>query len=179
MSKYIRYDSERAIDNLSNKLLDYIDDKTMIICIGTDKCIGDCVGPLVGTLLKEKGLGLNVFGTLKDPIHALNINKKYKEIIKNYPDYKVIAIDACLGEKEHIGKIVVKDNGIAPGKGVGKKLPHVHGIGIAAIIEDSENSECLTTMPIRLSFIKDIADVISDSIIKAYERKENLINVYV
>ena len=171
MCKYIEYNDLKAIDKLSTKLVDSFDNNTIIICIGTDKHIGDCLGPLVGTILKEMNVPINVFGTLKQPIHALNINKKYKEIINNYPDYKVIAIDACLGEDKNIGNIFVKENGISPGKGVGKELPHVKGLGIAGIIDSSDNSESFITKPIRLSFIKDMAEVIANSLIKAYEIK--------
>mgnify|MGYP000859742388 CR=1 FL=1 len=44
----------------------------VVVNIGTDKCIGDCLAPLVGTLLQEKGY-MNIEGTLDNPIHALNI----------------------------------------------------------------------------------------------------------
>lgn len=175
MCKYIEYNDLKAIDKLSNKLVDSFDNDTIIICIGTDKHIGDCLGPMVGTILKEKNFPINVFGTLKQPIHALNINNKYKEIKKKYPDHKIIAIDACLGENKNIGKIFVKEDGISPGKGIGKKLPYVKGIGIVGIIDDSNYSDEFINKPIRLSFIKDMAEVIANSLIKLYEikNKEN------
>lgn len=177
MSNYIEYTDLKAIDKLSNKIVDSFNDNTIIICIGTDKHIGDCLGPLVGTILKEKNFPMNIFGTLKEPIHALNINKKYKEIIKNYPDSNAIVIDACLGKDKNIGNIFIKENGISPGKGVGKSLPHIKGLGIAGIIDSSDNSELFVTKPIRLSFIKDMAEIIANSLIKAYEikNKEELI----
>ena len=59
---------------------DYIDDNTIIVCIGTDRCIGDCLGPIVGTLLRGKCFPLQIYGTIDEPIHALNIDKKLNEI---------------------------------------------------------------------------------------------------
>ena len=58
----------------------YIKPQTIIVCIGTDKCIGDCLGPLVGTLLKENSFPIPIYGTLANPIHALNLEKSIYEI---------------------------------------------------------------------------------------------------
>ena len=77
------YKNYLAYYEISNFLKDHIDEKTIIVCIGTDKCIGDCLGPLVGTLLREKFFPLKVFGTLDSPIHALNLDKKITEILRD------------------------------------------------------------------------------------------------
>ena len=37
---------------LSSIIKDVIDENTVIVCIGTDRAIGDALGPLVGTMLK-------------------------------------------------------------------------------------------------------------------------------
>ena len=66
------YKNYLAYYEISNFLKNHIDEKTIIVCIGTDKCIGDCLGPLVGTLLREKFFPLKVYGTNDSPIHALN-----------------------------------------------------------------------------------------------------------
>lgn len=38
---------------LSSIIKDVIDENTVIVCIGTDRAIGDALGPLVGTMLKK------------------------------------------------------------------------------------------------------------------------------
>lgn len=162
------YEHYLAYYEISNFLKDHIDEKTLIVCIGTDKCIGDCLGPLVGTLLKEKFFPLNVFGTLESPIHALNLDKKITEILKNYPGYKIVAIDACLGDSKSIGEIHTRNEPIHPGKGVGKTLRSVGDTSIIAIVDSSENIDLFTSRPIRLSFILDMAKVIVDALIHAY-----------
>ena len=73
---------------------DYLNLNTIVVCIGTDRCIGDCLGPLVGTLLEEKRFPLPVFGTVSEPIHALNIDKRLQEIKLAYADANIIGIDA-------------------------------------------------------------------------------------
>ena len=68
-----------------NDLLHYLKIKhkknqpLVIVCIGTDRATGDCLGPLVGQALLPSPQ-YSVFGTLKEPIHAKNLNQTFKEI---------------------------------------------------------------------------------------------------
>ena len=45
----------------------------IIVCVGSDLVLGDSLGPLVGTLLKQKGVGTYIYGTLNCPITAKEI----------------------------------------------------------------------------------------------------------
>lgn len=154
--------------DLAYYLVNYIDENTMIICIGTDKCIGDCLGPLVGTMLKEKKFPLPVLGTISDPIHALNIEDKLNQIKKNYQNKNVIAIDACLGDKNDIGEIQIRNSPIHPGKGVGKILPEVGSISIIGMVDSSEENDLFYSKSIRLNFIIEMATVIVDALLHTY-----------
>ena len=80
-------------------------DELIIICIGTDKCIGDCLAPMIGTFIQEQNDNIMIYGTLEKPVHALNIDKRLKEINNNHPNAYVIGIDACLGDEQNIGEI--------------------------------------------------------------------------
>lgn len=157
-----------AYYRLSNFLKHYIDDNTIIICIGTDRCIGDCLGPMVGTMLKEKFFPLNVYGTISEPIHALNIDKKLYKIKKDHTNSTIIGIDACLGDTENIGEIQVRDYAIHPGKGVGKSLPDVGEVSIVGIVDSCESSELFTNRNIRLNLIFEMSKVIVQTIIHSY-----------
>lgn len=164
----VHYLDKLAYYNLAYFLKDYIDEDTMILCIGTDRCIGDCLGPLIGTYLKELNFPLPIYGTIADPIHALNIDKKLDIIKKAHPAKNIIGIDACLGEDDNIGEIQVRDYPIHPGKGVGKSLPEVGHASIIGIIDSSDNSEIFTNRNIRLDLIMNMAKVITDAIIHSY-----------
>ncbi len=73
MSKVkIHYKDSLGYYTLSNFLKDELNANTIIVCIGTDRCIGDCLGPLIGSMLEEKFFPLPVYGTIANPIHALN-----------------------------------------------------------------------------------------------------------
>lgn len=157
------YSNKNAPIFFGSALKPFCNDKTIIICIGTDKCIGDSLGPLVGTLLKREGLPLNVFGTLVDPIHAVNLNEKLEMIFNRYPEHKIIAIDASLGSEDSIGKIQLKEGPIHPGKGVGKKLKSVGDISIIGVVDKLGNNNKSKLHNIRLGFIYEIADTIVES----------------
>lgn len=169
MSKIkIFYKDSLAYYEIAYYLKDYIDKNTVIICIGTDRCIGDCLGPLIGSMLIENNFPLPVYGTISDPIHALNLEKKLNEIKKNYPNANIIGIDACLGDSDCIGEIQARDFPIHPGKGVGKLLPDVGNASIIGIVDSSDNNEIFTNRNIRLNLIIEMAKVISHSLVHGY-----------
>ncbi|WP_061310475.1 spore protease YyaC [Clostridium botulinum] len=151
---------------IANTLKNYLNKDTIIICIGTDRCIGDCLGPLVGTILRYKNIPLKLYGTLDEPIHALNIEKTIKNIKNSYPNSSIIGIDACLGDKDNIGQIQVRNFPIQPGKGVGKTLPKVGDCSIVGIVDSNENCHIFTSANTRLSLILNIAKVIANSILQ-------------
>lgn len=136
----------------------------VFVCIGTDRCIGDVVGPMVGTKLEALNKDLNVYGTLHFPVHALNIDNRLAEMYSNHPNAFIIGIDACLGDEEDIGMIRLRNVPIRPGKGVGKDLPGVGDMSLVSIVDSSDNSEFFFSRSIRLSFIMDIVDKIIENI---------------
>lgn len=163
------YKNPLAYYDLAHFLKDHIDKNTIIVCIGTDRYIGDCLGPLVGTMLKCKHFPLPVYGTISEPIHALNIESKLNEIKLLHPHNNIIGIDACLGDFEAIGEIQARDFPVHPGKGVGKSLPNVGDSSIIGIV-DSNNNEGIfsNSSNIRLNLILNMAEVILYSLIHSY-----------
>lgn len=168
MKKKVNYKTKLAYYEIAEFIKKYITTNTIIICIGTDKCIGDCLGPLVGTFLEESSFPIPVYGTLESPIHALNIDKKIEEIKKLHPNSTIVGIDACLGDANCIGEIHVRDYPIHPGKGVGKSLPEVGIASIIGIVDSSDNAEFFTSRAIRLSLVFQMAKVISHGLNYAY-----------
>lgn len=157
--------------NLTLKIKNFLSENTVIVCIGTDKCIGDCLGPLVGSILTENFFPLPVYGTLSAPIHALNIDERLDEIRIKHPNASIIGIDACLGDEDDIGQIRIRDYAIHPGKGVGKELPDVGIASVIGIVDSSDNAEFFFSRSIRLSFIMNMAKIISRLFIEAYALK--------
>lgn len=159
-----KYYDKNAVHILSRYIAQFFNDKTIIVCIGTDKCIGDCLGPLVGTFLTKSNFPYPVIGTLENPAHAVNLESVIQIIEQKYKNPFVIAVDACLGYSEFIGDIQVKLGPVHPGKGVGKTLPHIGDISIVGVVDSVDVSDMFSIRSIRLNLIMKMAEVISSAI---------------
>lgn len=170
--KAVHYTVKGAMESLASELAKVLESNAVFVCIGTDRCTGDSLGPLVGTMLSKYDLGDHiVYGTIKHPVHALTIEKTVQEIQEKYSDRQVIAIDAASGLFS--GYMRVKDEPILPGLGVGKTLPAVGDYSIVATTcTKNEN-----IMYARLDMIFDMAEIITEAIVQVIraeqdERKE-------
>lgn len=117
----------------------------IILCIGTPKIPGDCLGPLVGSLL-EIYTDYKVFGTMERPVHALNLKSTIKEIRKRYPQSIIITIDAAMGQREQNGFLAVAQKPLRPGLGLGKRLPAVGHIQITGVFDNLYGAAAQTQM---------------------------------
>ena len=142
------------IKKLKSKITQNKDNNIVFCCIGTDRVIGDCIGPITGSLLKGVDKNFNVYGDLK------------------YKNPYVVAIDAALSAESEIGNIYIADDGIIIGRGLNKSKKKIGDIGIKVVVgkdyNDNElNFRCLQN--ISLSKIMDLSKKISDGIIKTFE----------
>ncbi|MBB6630986.1 spore protease YyaC [Clostridium algidicarnis] len=165
----IHYKNDMAIFELSKLIKNYIDKNTILICVGTDRCIGDSLGPIVGTFLTYKLFPLPVYGSISSPIHALNLIEKVSHIKLLHPTSNILAIDACLGDESSIGEIQFRNLPLHPGKGVGKTLPHVGDTSIIGIVDCNNGDNIFINNTIRLSFIVDMATVITESLFNSLQ----------
>lgn len=171
-SNQIVYDDCDAIEKISLNLLSYIPvnytHSIVIACIGTDRSTGDSLGPLVGTFLSEKANSpFFVYGTLDDPIHAVNLQEKMKEINNKHQNAFIIAVDACLGRLKSVGTVQIADGPLKPGAGVNKTLPEVGDIHVTGIVNVSGFMEFFVLQNTRLNLVLRMARTIADSIHQA------------
>lgn len=169
----VSYDEQLASYKIAETLSKFLPNPNttqpiVFICIGTDRSTGDSLGPLIGTLLSDKSVSpFHVYGTLDDPIHALNLEDKLKEIQKNHINPYIIGIDACLGRMKSVGIIQIGDGPVKPGSGVKKELPPVGNIHITGIVNISGFMEFLVLQNTRLSLVLNMAKIISKGIYQA------------
>ncbi|MBC2582221.1 spore protease YyaC [Clostridium sp. DJ247] len=134
----------------------------VILCIGTDRSTGDSLGPLVGDklkfLMRDK---VYLYGNLQYPVHAKNLVDILSEINEKFNNPYVIAIDACLGSIQNVGKIVVEEKPLSPGSAMNKKLPKVGNLSITGIVNISGAMEFMVLQNTRLFTVMQIAEVIS------------------
>lgn len=140
----------------------------VFVCIGTDRSTGDSLGPLVGTLLEEKRQSsFFVYGTLENPVHAVNLAEKLDEIKKRHFNPFIIGIDACLGRLKSVGVIQVGEGAVKPGAGVNKELPEVGHMHITGIVNVSGFMEFFVLQNTRLHLVMNMAKTIANGIYKA------------
>lgn len=138
----------------------------VFLCIGSDRMTGDCLGPYIGQQLSSyTGHGIFVYGTLSDPVHALNLKKVCSSIEKRHPSALVIAIDASLGQKKHLGYVTIGNGALYPGAGVHKELPPVGDIHITGIVNIGGTLEQFTLQTTRLSTVIALANTITQGIV--------------
>ena len=137
----------------------------VILCIGTDRSTGDSLGPLIGYKLKEMNtVNFTIFGTLDRPVHAMNLDEYVNILQRFYRNDLVVAVDASVGHKEHIGYVTLGKGALKPGLGVSKELRAVGDIFITGIVGSCGNYDPLMLQSVRLSVVMNLADCISSSI---------------
>lgn len=138
----------------------------VIVCVGSDLVIGDSLGPIAGTLLKQKTQGLNYFlyGTLSSPVTAKEIPyicKFLKETHKNSP---IIAIDAAVGNAGDIGLIRFLDEPLQPGAGANKNLAEIGDVSVLGIVAEKSAANYSLLNTTRLRLVYSMAEIISDGL---------------
>jgi putative sporulation protein YyaC len=154
-------------DILCNELYPIIKEDRPIIflCIGTDRSTGDSLGPLVGDklrfLVRDR---IYLYGNLEYPVHAKNLREIINEINLQYTNPFIVAIDACLGSLQNIGKVFIERKALTPGAAMNKDLPAVGDLSITGIVNISGTLEFMVLQNTRLYTVMLLADVISKGI---------------
>jgi putative sporulation protein YyaC len=174
-SEHIRiiHDERDAVNKVGRSLFHLIPPALsarpiIFVCIGTDRSTGDSLGPLIGTFLEQKNVHpFHIYGTLDQPIHALNLTEKLLEIKHSHPNPFIIGIDACLGRLKSVGVIQIGNGPIKPGAGVNKELPAVGDIHISGIVNVSGFMEYYVLQNTRLNLVMKMAKTVADGIYEA------------
>lgn len=137
----------------------------VFVCIGTDRSTGDALGPLVGSRLKKYNFSdIHLYGTLDEPVHAMNLKETLSEIEEKYSVPYIVGIDACLGQLSSVGSIQLASGPLKPGAGVNKELPSVGDIHMTGIVNVGGFMEYFVLQNTRLSLVMNMAEVIAKSI---------------
>ncbi|MEK3882341.1 spore protease YyaC [Paenibacillus sp. PL2-23] len=108
--------------------------RLLFVCIGSDRSTGDAYGPLVGSLLKERGWP-HVVGTLEQPCDAHAVEAAVlKAAAMREQAWSIVAIDACLGKAASVGGFVAAHGPLLPGSAIGRRLPPVGDVSIRGVV---------------------------------------------
>lgn len=138
----------------------------VILCIGSDLSVGDSLGPVTGTKLKEKLSGLNcyVYGTLAKPITAHEVKYMDEFLKATHPQSPIIAVDAAVGLSGDIGLIKVAKRAMKPGSGANKKLNKIGDVSIMGIVAERSVFNYSLFSATRLNIIYKMSEIISEGI---------------
>ena len=134
----------------------------VILCIGTDKVIGDALGPIVGEMLVNSKIPAYVYGTLTTPVTALNLKDALRFISVRHPSSTVIAVDSSVGPLCEVGKTRFYKGSIKPGLATGKVLPYACDLSVTLTVASSREENPLGK--VRLGFIYQHALTIAKTI---------------
>lgn len=177
----VKFDDEAFVKKVASGMINLLPlgnyRNIVIVCIGTDRSTGDSLGPLVGSFLEEAGMQkIHLYGTLDDPVHAVNLEEKLQLIYKSHFRPFVIGVDACLGKLSNIGTVKVDIGPVKPGAGVNKELPPVGDIHLTGVVNVSGYMELFVLQNTRLNLVMKMAKQIASAIKlvdRAYANKKN------
>lgn len=165
-----------AAGNLLHVLVPLLNDleksytQLLILCIGSDRSTGDSLGPLVGNNLQQllqQNRFVTILGTLSQPVHAQNLKETIDYLGCNYRSAAVLAVDACLGQKNKIGCLEIGRGNIFPGAALNKELPPVGDLYIVGIVNCGGFMDALILQSTRLGVVYPLAQFISAGIYRA------------
>jgi putative sporulation protein YyaC len=163
----VSFDDEMAVDVLTNHLdrilLSAGQRRLVIVCVGTDRSTGDAFGPIVGSKLKRAGNWpfVEVYGTLDEPVHAVNLAQTLQEIYETSRGKPLIlAVDACLGKFDHVGQIMLEPGPLRPGAGVKKSLPAFGDYTLTGVVNVSGFMEYFVLQNTRLGIVMRMSEVV-------------------
>ena len=164
--------STQTVDTIASKLRlltgNALRSTPVVLCIGSDRVTGDCLGPLVGHILTEKlDAPAFVYGSLFSPVTALNIVETERFIRGKHPESLIIAVDSSLGNESDIGSVRVIGDGIHPGAAVGKTLPKVGDVSVTATVAEPDKNKLYG---VKLGFVYALAELIASAICKSLEK---------
>lgn len=110
-----------------------------VACIGTDLSLYDTLGPLVGTMLLEKGVDEScIEGNLNNPLHRLRIEADDYDLDPS--KYFIIAVDACVLYEENdmygFYDVKIDHSPIYPARGLGVICKPIGNISIKVMVKE-------------------------------------------
>lgn len=141
----------------------------VILCIGTDKLIGDSIGPVVGQKLKEENIQekVSIYGNMKETINFKNAKQVIENIFKSYEKPFIITVDSALGTQAMVREIVVNKGVIRIGKSLGRSICYPSHITIKGVVgenRDTFEENIKTLKKVEPKLIWELSDIMVEGI---------------
>ncbi|WP_157049035.1 spore protease YyaC [Syntrophomonas palmitatica] len=168
---YNEPDAETALLQVLTKVISEAHIEPVFLCIGSDRHILDCFGPLTGSMILEQVPEARIFGSLRHPLHARNLNQRLFEIRREYPGGYEIAIDASLGRIEEMGMIKLREGPLHPGLAVARQLPSAGRLSITAVVGTTRDKRKITQQYGSIEPVYYLACLLSSVIVSWYRQR--------
>ncbi|KAF1083809.1 hypothetical protein SPSYN_02965 [Sporotomaculum syntrophicum] len=163
---------QQVIEGITKYELFEVYKRILVVCIGTNEIIGDSLGPLVGTMLRDRGFR-NVWGTLDKPIGATKV-AQYASILPKDKETLIIGVDALNAHDVNLlGYLCVKHAPIWPAssiKQIKNRLPPIGNVSVGMVVthtrENESSLEYLNAVPKEMIYIgaNKIADALEATV---------------
>ncbi len=141
--------------------------KPVILCIGTGNIVGDSLGPVVGDLLVMKyGIDAYVYGRTSRPVNGINYHHYLNHISKHHKRNFIIAVDACMGDNQDVGRIKCTKNGLAAGGALNKGFARVGHLGILGIVAEARQNNFEELKKVDASLIQTLSYAVAELVSK-------------
>ncbi|MBQ9481036.1 MAG: spore protease YyaC [Clostridia bacterium] len=151
-------------DENARKNLEFARPK-VYLCIGSDKLVFDCLGPIVGSLLKKDArFNGYVYGTVEEPVTALQVEEAVRFIRRFHFGAEITVVDSAVGRREEVGKIKRFDQGLRPALGVDKKMTVVGDKSVMGVITTKDRVRDMRSCNVKLHDVYSMAKAVADMI---------------
>ena len=115
----------------------------IILCVGSNKVVGDCIGPIVGQKLNkllQNNESIHVYGDMEKTLNLKNAEPIIKKALYEYANPFIITVDSALGRQEMVKKIVVSSGEIKIGNSLGRSINYDSHINIKGVVGEYKNT---------------------------------------
>ncbi len=145
----------------------FADRPTVYLCLGSDKLVFDCLGPIVGTLLSAtKNFKAYVYGTMACPVTALQVEAAVAFIRRFHFGARITVVDSAVGKKEEVGTIKEFDRGLRPALGIDREMRIVGDRSIMGVVATKDKVKNPSACCVKLGDVYALAEQVVEIILK-------------
>lgn len=140
----------------------------VLMCIGTDRIIGDSFGPLIGYNLKKYNMQhVYIEGDINNVISESNILKETYRVYEKYINPFVICVDSCLSSIYKEKTIIVEEHGTIPGSSLRKNNMVLGDMSIKGVVASYSKNNYSALFNVKLNTIIGMVDIVVDGLKKS------------
>lgn len=170
------YNNRCAANGVLSALRKFIAAKRapVIVCIGSDRVSGDSLGPITGSMLKNKLTLPEVFvlGSLESTITAKEVRYLNEFLRETFAKRTIICVDSAVGSLSDVGVIKISDAPLLPGSGINKRLGQIGDVSVQGVVAEKGFLSKSALTEVKMGMVYKMSEIISDSITKYLAPKD-------